>query len=75
MKTMDNYLPTRKLLREAADETYVSDDGSTMRREYGLTPNGNSIGGFWVLRGPKGGWIGVNRYRYDLAEQNGFDIA
>lgn len=30
--------------------SYKNDDGSTIQREYGKTPNGNEFGGRWVYR-------------------------
>lgn len=53
---------------------YLSEDGHTMRREHGLTPNNNELGGQWVLRDPSGQWIDFDKYRYDLADRNGFYI-
>lgn len=46
-----------------------------MQREYGLTPNGNHLGGKWVLRGPEGQFIDFDKYRSDLMERNGFESA
>lgn len=48
--------------------------GYVMTREYaGETPNGNSIGGRWVLR-LAGEFYDVDAYRTDLAERNNFAL-
>ncbi len=59
----------KTVLTKVACECYKNDE-MTMQREYGKTPNGNALGGKWVLRNAKGDWIGFNVYRYDLAEAN-----
>ena len=64
----------RRQLHEKDEDVYVSEDGFRMAREQGLTPNGNPIGGRWVLRGPQGEWIDVDQYRHDLAPRHGFDL-
>lgn len=63
----------RKPLKEAGD-IYTSEDGHVMKREEGLTPNGNPINGRWVLRSPDGSWVDVDTYRIDLANCHGFEI-
>jgi hypothetical protein len=50
-----------------SDGAYRSADGLVMKRETGLTPNGNDIGNRWVLRGDRGEWIDMSTYRHDLA--------
>lgn len=41
-----------------------------LRREYGETPNGNPIGGRWVLRESETGeWVDMSTHRHDLASQ------
>lgn len=52
-------------------ELYRSTSGLTARREYGVTPNGNPVGGRWVLRDAAGGWVDFDQYRHDLWERNG----
>ena len=47
---------------------YYFADGSTMQREYGKTPNGNQMGGRWVLRDKHGEMITYNQYRYDIID-------
>jgi len=47
--------------------------GFTMQREYGETPNGNQLGGRWVLR-KDGDFIDFDKYRFDLAERNNIKI-
>jgi hypothetical protein len=61
-----------RIMREVSDDAYEDDGGFTMRREQGKTPNGNEIGGRWVLRDPQGSWVDVDQYRFDLMERNGF---
>lgn len=64
------------LMHELVDEQeYRSDDGHTIKREQGLTPNGNPLNGRWVLRDPEGKFIDFNQYRHDLIEHNGFRTA
>lgn len=65
-------LPT---LRPQGEDSYVTDEGHTMRREEGLTPNGNPIRGRWVLRNADGSWIGYDENRLDLATRYGFRLA
>lgn len=51
---------------------YESSDGTfSASIEEGKTPNGNPIGGRWVLRDAAGAWIDVDQYRHDLFERNG----
>jgi hypothetical protein len=59
------------VLTQEAPERYKSAEGHTMQREQGETPNGNPIGGYWVLRSPSGSWIDYDQYRNDLAERHG----
>ena len=56
------------------EDGYQSEDGYCMRREHGTSPNGNKIGGRWLLRGPAGEWMGHDQYRHDLAPRFGFVI-
>lgn len=59
----------KKLMIEVdSDELYRSEDGYTLAREYGKTPNGNSMGGRWVFRDPTGKFIDFDKYRHDLEE-------
>lgn len=51
-------------------EHYTFQNGMTMRREQGTTPNGNPIAGRWVLRAADGTWMDCDQYRYDLAQRN-----
>ncbi len=50
---------------------YQNKDGHRVARETGKTPNGNEIGGFWVLRDSKGNWLGYSQYRWDLMQMDG----
>ena len=53
---------------------YRGEDGTTMQREDGLTPNGDQINERWVLRSNNGTWIDCDHYRSRLADRNGFEI-
>jgi len=55
-------------MNKIADGQYQSEDGVKMAREYGLTPNGNSMNGRWVLRNEKGEMVDFDKYRNDLAD-------
>ena len=55
-------------------DPYTSDDGWTMAREEGLTPNGNQLNNRWVLRDNTGKFIDFDQYRHDLAERNNCEI-
>ena len=50
-----------------SDDEYRGEDGTTLKREYGETPNDNPLNGRWVLRAPDGEWIDFNQYRHDIA--------
>jgi len=53
---------------------YISPDRTmTVRREYGLTPVGNPLGGNWVFR-MDGQYMGHDQYRSDLASSFGLDL-
>ena len=69
--------PHARKMRQTSEDNYIGDgDGDyRMQREYGLTPNGNSIGGRWVLRGPAEDWIDCDQYRHDLLARHGFVTA
>lgn len=43
----------------------------TLAREYGETPNGNSLNGRWVLRDAAGTLVAFDLYRNDLLDQCG----
>ncbi|HET6890503.1 MAG TPA: hypothetical protein VFH31_05325 [Pyrinomonadaceae bacterium] len=65
----------RRKMRQTSDDNYVGDGDYRMQREYGFTPNGNSLGGKWVLRGPEGEWIDFDQYRHDLMARHWFESA
>lgn len=54
------------------DDVYFYADGSAIRREDGLTPNGNQLYGSWVLRDLNGNFVDCNKYRSDLMEAHGY---
>ncbi len=51
---------------------YVTENGGTIKRELGLTPNLNPIDSRWVYRDANGVFIDVDTYRTDLFERHGF---
>jgi hypothetical protein len=51
------------------DDQYKHDDGSTVQREYGKTPEGNDFNGRWVFRNKDGEIIDFNKYRSDLCSK------
>jgi hypothetical protein len=51
-------------------KAYLSGTGMKLSREYGLTPNGNPLGGHWVLRDTDGNMVAFDQYRNDLAERH-----
>jgi hypothetical protein len=63
--------PTKVLLTQESRDSYRAADGRTMQREYGETPEGNPLGGRWVLRDVQGGWIDFDQYRHDMMERHG----
>lgn len=67
--------PHARKMRQTSDDNYIGDGDCRMQREHGLTPNGNSIGGRWVLRGPDAEWIDCDQYRHDLLARHGFVTA
>ena len=71
---VDRTVRPRKM-RQTSEENYIGDGYYRMQREYGITPNGNNIGGRWVLRGPESKWIDCDQYRYDLLARHGFETA
>jgi hypothetical protein len=54
---------------------YGLTNGSTMKREYGVTPNRNYIGGRWVIRNRKGKILQIDQYRNSAVEKAGLSIA
>lgn len=72
--TQESVVPLRKM-RGTSEDNAIGNDGYRMQREYGETPNGNPIGGRWVLRGPNAEWVDVDQYRHDLLARHGFEAA
>lgn len=64
-------MATSAMLHEVNDKLYRADDGRSMGREHGETPNGNPLGGRWVLRSAAGEFLDFDQYRHDLASRNG----
>lgn len=56
-------------------DVYQASNGFSARPESGKTPNGNPVGGRWVLRDAQGTWIDFDQYRHDLFERNGLHTA
>ena len=65
---------SRIMMMNKAADRYESLCGRVMKREHGKTPNGNDLGGFWVLRDPAGKMIDYDQFRLDLAERNNLSI-
>lgn len=62
-----------RVMHEIGEDACRAGTGHTAARECeGLTPQGNSIGGRWVLRAPNGDYIDVDQYRHDLFSRHGF---
>lgn len=59
-----------EVCRSVQEEGYNFPGGATMNRENGKSPNGNSFGGCWVLRGADGSYMDHDQYRHDLAERH-----
>ena len=59
-----------EILYKINSECY-KDGRFKLEREYGKTPNGNDMGGRWVLRKDKE-LIDFGCYRHDVAEKNSF---
>lgn len=54
------------------DMLLMAADGRQMMREVNTkTPNGNPMGGRWVLRDVNGVFIDFDQYRHDLMERHG----
>lgn len=59
----------------AKDELYTSTCGLVLQRERTTkTPNGNPMGGRWVLRARNGDMLTFNQYRNDIAEAYNLDL-
>jgi len=63
-----------KMFQNEKGLSYKSKCGYVMEREHGRTPNGNQMGGRWVLRNPQGEMIGFDQYRHDLAEIHNLEL-
>lgn len=61
---------TDRVMREVEPEVYRAECGFTARREQGDTPNGNPVGGRWVLRDARDALVDFDQYRHDLFERN-----
>ena len=61
-------------MKRVSDNEFNSDSGLILKREYGKTPNGNNVGGRWVLRSSDGNWIDMDMYSNDLADRNNLDL-
>ena len=57
-----------------ADGTYRSTYGWKLEREFGETPNGNPLGGKWVLRDTLGRFIDCDKYRGDISARNNLNL-
>jgi len=58
--------------KDAENFGYLITGGGNIKREHvGETPNGNPMGGRWVLRDVALNFVDVDCYRNDLMERNG----
>jgi hypothetical protein len=60
--------------KQTAVDKYESTNGEVIKREYGKTPNGNNLNGFWVYRNANGEFIDYDQYRHDLFERHRLNI-
>jgi len=65
---------SKKILHWIGNDTYQSEGGIKVSREYGDTPCGNKLHGQWVLRNSKGEFKDFDQYRYDLAERDHLEL-
>jgi hypothetical protein len=61
------------VIRQTSEDNYVSDEGTTVQREYGLLPNGLFASGKWVLR-REGEFVDFDMYINDLTERHNLRI-
>lgn len=61
-------------LFESSQDLYEGEEFVMRRESTGLTPNGNPIGGRWVLRTVRGEWVDVDQYRFDLEARAGIEL-
>ena len=63
-----------KTVFKEIEQEYLSCDVSKISREYGKTPNGNDLGGMWVLRDGDSNFVDFDKYVHDLAERNNIHL-
>lgn len=63
----------KTVIQKLSEDSYSSACGITMRREYGVTPNGNPIRGRWVLR-KDGKFVDYDQYQTDLVERHNLEF-
>jgi len=68
---VDRATEASNVMYEVEPDVYQATNGFSARREDGMTPNGNPIGGRWVLRDASGTCVDFHQYRHDLFEHNG----
>ena len=68
-------MPNGVIQKQTDPERYLFGCGLSMQREEsGLTPQGNPVGGRWVLRSGDGDWIDHDQDRADLAQRHGLTV-
>ena len=68
-------LASKTVLDRVNDDEYLAQDGTvSMKREYGRTPNGNSMSGRWVLRDAGNALLDFDQYANDLAERRALKL-
>lgn len=56
------------------NQEYKAENGRTVKREYGTTPNGNPMNGNWVYRNSQGKMIDFDQYRESLSFRNNLEL-
>lgn len=57
-------------LEDPEVDGYATEEGGTVKREDGVSPNGNPFRRRWVYRNALGVYIDHDQYRNDLFEHN-----
>lgn len=60
--------------QDKEDEEIYLNENFILQRETGKTPNGNSLGGKWVLRNREGNFLDFDQYRYDIADRHNLEL-
>ncbi len=63
-----------RVIESVENQSFTFDNGYTMKREEGYSPNRCPFNGKWVVRDAQGNYLDHSRYRHDLAELFNFDL-